>query len=300
MGSGGPRGLQILRSGVSVRGGFDSHAFPPILAVAFAALLSLLPASEATAGREVTVGVQASAAARDSTAAAPDSIAGIAAPSAASASDTVSSRSPSLPAVPESLATAAPPRPRRTLPRPGRFDQPRWVLLRSLLVPGWGQVHNRAWIKAALVMAGDGALRVRFFRDERRLNDLNGLASDRLSELESADRTLTAAQAELAAAEAEVPPNPARIAAAQAAVAAANNARVGASDAYNGAVLAYNAMLDTSINRRWLVGGVVLYALIDAYVDAHFKNFDVNLQFDPALPGGNGTPGARLQIRWAF
>src|SRR5437667_11960345 len=33
LGSGGPRGLQILRSGVeSVRGGFDSHAFPPLVA----------------------------------------------------------------------------------------------------------------------------------------------------------------------------------------------------------------------------------------------------------------------------
>src|SRR5215831_7036706 len=32
MGSGGLRGLQILRSGaIRVRGGFDSHAFPPTL-----------------------------------------------------------------------------------------------------------------------------------------------------------------------------------------------------------------------------------------------------------------------------
>jgi uncharacterized protein DUF5683 len=173
-------------------------------------------------------------------------------------------------------------------------------MLRSLLIPGWGQVHNRAWIKAALVMAGDGALRVRFLRDERRLNDLNGQASARASDLASADQTLAAALAELAAAEAEMPQNPARIAAAQAALNAASLARANVSDAYNSAVIAYNTMLDTSINRRWLVGGVVLYALIDAYVDAHFKNFDVNLQFDPALPGGTGTPGARLQIRWAF
>src|SRR5262245_25337772 len=35
MGSGGPPGLQILVSGASgVRGGFDSHAFPPIFALA--------------------------------------------------------------------------------------------------------------------------------------------------------------------------------------------------------------------------------------------------------------------------
>src|SRR5207244_11867323 len=41
MGSGGPRGLQILRSGVSVRGGFDSHAFPPFFATLFALALSV-------------------------------------------------------------------------------------------------------------------------------------------------------------------------------------------------------------------------------------------------------------------
>jgi hypothetical protein len=219
-----------------------------------------------------------------------------------------------VPARGDSLTPEPGPRLRRTLPRPGRLDQPRWVMLRSLLVPGWGQAHNGAWIKAALVAVGDGTLRVRFFRDERRLGDLNGTAAGTLAELESADRTLVsaqavlaAAQAELTAAEAEIPPNPARIAAAQTALAAAQTVlnaasltRAGASDAYNSAVIAYNALLSTSVNRRWLLGGVVLYALIDAYVDAHFKNFDINLQFDPALPGGTGVPGARLQIRWAF
>ena len=40
--------------------------------------------------------------------------------------------------------------------------------------------------------------------------------------------------------------------------------------------------------------------MIDAYVDAHFKNFDVNLDIDPALPAGMGPPGARLELRWSF
>ena len=187
-------------------------------------------------------------------------------------------------------------------------------MLRSLLIPGWGQAHNGAWVKAVLVAAGDGALRVRFFRDERRLGDLSGIASATLGGLEVADLRLqgaqadvAAAQAELDAAEAEVPQNPARIAAAQSALAAAQSAlnaasleRAGASDAYNSAVIAYNSLLSTSVYRRWVLGWVVLYALIEAYVDAHFKNFDINLEFDPALPGGTSTPGARLQIRWAF
>ena len=299
MGSGGPRGLQILRSGVSVRGGFDSHAFPPILWLAVVALLAS-PGHVAGADAEPVIGGPVLAAPHDSMAAPRDSSLVPAAPSAASAAASDTSGAIERPAARDSLATSPPLRARRTLPTRGRFDQPRWVMLRSLLIPGWGQVHNRAWIKALLVAGGDGALRVRFFRDERRLNDLNGQASARLSDLQSADGTLAAALAELAAAEAEVPQNPDRIAAAQAAVSAAGLAHASASDAYNNAVIAYNVMLDTSINRRWLVGGVVLYALIDAYVDAHFKNFDVDLQFDPALPGGTGTPGARLQIRWTF
>jgi hypothetical protein len=200
----------------------------------------------------------------------------------------------------ESAPLLSTPQQPRTLPEPARFDQPRWVMLRSLLVPGWGQAHNHAWIKAALLAAGDGSLRWRLVRDERRLNDLSGQEVTRRTELALADLQVAAAQAELAAAEAEVPEDPARIAAARAALLAANLGRIGASDAYNGVVGAFNTLLDASTNRRWLAGGVLVYALLDAYVDAHFRAFDVDFQFDPALPGGGKTPGARLQLRWRF
>jgi hypothetical protein len=40
--------------------------------------------------------------------------------------------------------------------------------------------------------------------------------------------------------------------------------------------------------------------VIDAYVDAHFRRFDIDFQFDPALPGGAPAPGARLSLRWAW
>ena len=279
MGSGGPRGLQILRSGVSVRGGFDSHAFPPFFAACalWVVLASAVHAQAATPRDSAAVVV-----ARDS----------------ARVEEPVEPSPADAAAVREAAIVTTPPRARRTLPTPGRFDQPRWVMLRSLLVPGWGQVHNRAWIKAALVVAGDGALRARFFRDERRLRGLNRDAAGRLGDLNGAIGDTTAAGAEYRAA--VLSGDPQRIDAAQAAVTSANLRLNAASGAYNTVVSAYNALLETSINRRWLVGGVVLYALIDAYVDAHFKNFDVNLQFDPALPGGTGAPGARLQIRWAF
>jgi hypothetical protein len=43
--------------------------------------------------------------------------------------------------------------------------------------------------------------------------------------------------------------------------------------------------------------GAAPHSLIDAYVDAHFKNFDMNLHYDPALPGGGGL---KLDLRWKF
>jgi hypothetical protein len=194
------------------------------------------------------------------------------------------------------LTTAA--RQPRTLPKRARFDQPRWVMLRSLLVPGWGQAHNHAWIKAALLAAGDGSLRWRLLRDERRLNDLSGQAVTRSADLAAADAQVAAAQSELEAAQASG--DSVRIAAAQDALLAANMARIGAADIYNTVVGAYNALLDASTNRRWLAGGVVVYALLDAYVDAHFRSFDVDFRVDPALPGAGKAPGARMQLRWSF
>jgi hypothetical protein len=71
----------------------------------------------------------------------------------------------------------------------------------------------------------------------------------------------------------------------------------------------YNARLDQRLSREWLLGGVIAYALVDAYVDAHFRGFDVEFRNDPALPagtspagpqGGGGGPGMRLALRWRF
>ncbi len=148
-------------------------------------------------------------------------------------------------------------------------EQPRFVMLRSLLIPGWGQVHNRAWLKAAGVAGTETWLISSILRDQR---DLDGL----LSEVESA-----------------------RLAQDEARYAAAANR--------------YNARLDTYVGRQWLLGGLLAYALVDAYVDAHFRNFDLEFKHDPALPeplpsgtpapdGGGTARGGRssLALRWHF
>lgn len=239
MGPGGSRGLQILRLGATnVRGGFDSHAFPPSLKRFGPALVLAWCLGFASA---------AGAAAPDSVVAAPDSA--IAAPAlpAALPADSIA-RSP---------ATEGSGRDPRRLARPKRaFDEPRWVMLRSLVVPGWGQFSNRAWVKAAMV----AGLEIDLGR--KVADDLRGL--DRIEE---------------------------RIAAARRDQDEAGEAAL---------VNDYNARLDQLTRRQWWLGAAVAYALLDAYIDAHFRNFDAEFKYDPALPGGVPAARVRLSLRWSF
>ena len=234
MGSGGPRGLQIPRSGASgVRGGFDSHAFPPVLrrrallAVALAGCAVTAPAARA-AGVGAFPGPGAPQL----------QVVGTAGPAAAQADSA-----------------------RRRV----WHEQPRFVMARSLLIPGWGQLHNHAWLKAAAVAGAEGWLGVRIVNDQHVLDRLfEGITVAR----DSNDQTH---ETEL--------------------------------------VNEYNTRLDQRLGRQWMFAGLLAYALVDAYVDAHFRSFDLEFQHDPALPAGppaaplsSGRGGARvsLALRWDF
>jgi hypothetical protein len=139
----------------------------------------------------------------------------------------------------------------------GTFDQPRWVMLRSLVIPGWGQWHNRAFVKSAAFAGVEGWLGARLVRDGRSLDRLRGDV--------------------------------------EAARSAGDDARAAE------AVQAYNRRLDRFVAGQWMLAGVVTYALLDAYVDAHFRHFKVEFEHDPALPAGFSTgTGARLLLRWGF
>lgn len=144
-------------------------------------------------------------------------------------------------------------------------QQPRFVMARSLLVPGWGQLHNHAWLKAVFVAAGEVRLGTRIMGDQRELDRL-------LGELDLARETFDQAR------ELQL-------------------------------VNEYNGRLNQRLGRQWLLGGVLAYALVDAYVDAHFRGFDLEFQTDPALPAGTSPPsptsggdgpGFRLALRWDF
>ncbi len=175
-----------------------------------------------------------------------DSLADAAAADSAASADT-SARARAL------SATRA--RERDEREHPHYFDQPRWVMLRSLVVPGWGQLHNGSWLKAAAVATGEGWLGARLLEDQRGLSDL--------------DQEVAAARA------------------------------AGDIERENALIARYNDRLDGSVRRQWLLAGLLTYAVLDAYVDAHFKDFRLEFEHDPALPGGI-VPGARVSFRWGF
>ncbi len=109
---------------------------------------------------------------------------------------------------------------------------PRGAMLRSLALPGWGQLYNRQPIKAGLVIAAQGTLiGLRFYYNAR---------AARFSD------------------------DPAR----------------------------RNLYLDRRNLMYWLMGGVALLSMVDAYIDAHLFNFDTGP--DLALRLGP-TPAAGAQ-----
>jgi hypothetical protein len=145
----------------------------------------------------------------------------------------------------------------RLRPRRGRFDTPRWVMLRSLAFPGWGQFHNGSWLKAAVLGGGEIWIVAGLVDDNRRIGELR-------------------VEADVAKA-------------------------AGDNEGYNAAVDDYNSLLERSVSRQWLLGGLLAYALMDAYVDAHFRDFKVEFEYDRALRGGKPQTGqTRLSLRWAF
>jgi hypothetical protein len=160
-------------------------------------------------------------------------------------------------------AAASPPILREGIAAPGRrrqltrWEQPKWVMFRSLALPGWGQFHNRAWLKAIGIAAGEGTLIYKLYDDRR--------------DLDALERAVEAARA------------------------------AGEEDLEDVLVTEYNSRLDSYVGRQWLLGGLVAFAMLDAYIDAHFRSFNVEFEGDPALPGGvPPSRKLRLSVGWRF
>jgi len=101
------------------------------------------------------------------------------------------------------------------------FSSPTGVMFRSLVVPGWGQATNHAWVKAALVAGGETVLIASLIQDTNKLKDL-----------EATDPQ-------------------------------------------------YGVIYDHRQRNAWWLGGLVFLSMVDAYVDAHLKGFDVQLGPEP-------------------
>ena len=210
MGSGGPRGLQILPSGGSpVRGGFDSHTFPPCraaiaLAIAAQAFVLLPSATEAQE-----------------------------APSDTAVVDSVTADSLVVPlseVAPAPGAAAAP-------QERGFWSKPTGVMLRSLILPGWGQATNDQWIKAGIAVAVEGTLLAGIIADTAELNDL-----------------------------AEEDPR-------------------------------RSDVIDDRQAKWWWLGGAVFLSMVDAYVSAHLRDFDIAPEPVSLQDGGVGL-GARVSFAY--
>ena len=199
MGSGGLRGLQILRSGVcNVRGGFDSHAFPPLfrapsraplvaLAVAVLCVHGVAFAAPATPVKgpsPASPGAPPNPHASRTPTAPAVPVTRDTSTTIGSAPDSLDVRNQairdSLNARAEAFADTAGEEPdttakakRQPPAEPKGSERPRWVALRSLVLPGWGQVHNGAWTKAGLMVVGEGIFVTKIVNDRRALNDLN-------------------------------------------------------------------------------------------------------------------------------
>ncbi|MEQ1834402.1 MAG: DUF5683 domain-containing protein, partial [Candidatus Eisenbacteria bacterium] len=151
------------------------------------------------------------------------------------------------------------------------------VMARSLVIPGWGQAHNHAWFKAVAVAGLEGYLGSKIIEDQRELNRLFRGIDELIAQREALPDSNLAERSRLA-------------------------------ELQNGLANEYNARLDQRLRRQWFFGAALAYALIDAYVDANFRGFDVEFQNDPALPagappvptGGSDRLGVRLFYRRHF
>ena len=159
-------------------------------------------------------------------------------------------------ALPDSAAWSVPiagaePAPADSAPRGPR---PFFVMLRSAIVPGWGQVYNRQPLKALLVTAGEGLLTYKILDELRKQNE----AIDRLAAFDPG--SVEYAQADLDA----------------------------------------QTHHNQKIDWIWWAAAAHLLQMADAYVDAHFRNFDAEFGTDETREGGTGAPRLSLAFRVRF
>ncbi len=118
------------------------------------------------------------------------------------------------------------------------FSSPSWVGVRSMLIPGWGQLYNGKPIKALVVAGGQIAMGYGIYRQNQKYLD-NTHSSDQMFHIFQTTHNLDDSLA---------------------------------SDDYQR--IAYFYKNDRNKLIWWSVGAMFI-SVYDAFVDAHLRNFDV-------------------------
>jgi hypothetical protein len=61
-------------------------------------------------------------------------------------------------------------------------------MARSVVVPGWGQVHNAKWLKAALFAGAEGALIYGIIEEDRLAGEAEDVGDDALADAHRANK----------------------------------------------------------------------------------------------------------------
>jgi hypothetical protein len=132
--------------------------------------------------------------------------------------------------------------------------KPFWVMARSAVVPGWGQVYNHQPLKAIVVVAGEGYLISRIFDELGKQND----AIDRL------------------------------------------NTSIPGSPEYDQALADEALHNNKKIDWIWWTAAAHLLQMADAYVDAHFINFDADFGPKDERASSRATPRLTMALQVKF
>lgn len=159
---------------------------------------------------------------------------------------------------------------------------PRGSMLRSLVVPGWGQATVGSYHRGAVFFALRGSAAYMLFKTLRKLDSARavetrivGLATDSLNALMAMD---SAAAARLS--------NPLAF---QEAV-----------DSFPGLERMRGLVGSREQQRQDWIAYTIFFTLldvIDAYVNAHFRDFPVSIESAPT-PGGGGLFRFRIPVGW--
>ena len=154
---------------------------------------------------------------------------------------------------------AAPAETAAAIPAPHR-SKPMYVMLRSAVLPGWGQMYNRKYIKGLGVIAGEGFLAYKAWDEFQKEQD----AADRISLADTIEDD----------------------AAREAALAEATADR--------------DQHMNQKINWIWWGVAAHLLQMVDAYVDAHLSTFEADFGPTDAESGAGTEPRLTIALRTRF